>query len=140
MSGQVIYFCANIFCRYDLFSSFYNVSYVLIDHNNASKCFLHKKYSLQEEIGIYFKRRPSKAVLIMQKDTKFKKSETHTSRNTNTGFAPDSALALIKQVKLSKYHYEISQKATKEIGHDIFPYYRKVIEAKKTMLTGHYRC
>lgn len=38
---------------------------------------------------------------------------------------------MITQAKLSKYQYEILRKATQDIGHNIFPSYRKIIEAKK---------
>ncbi|XP_011700955.1 PREDICTED: uncharacterized protein LOC105457789 [Wasmannia auropunctata] len=41
------------------------------------------------------------------------------SEFTDTAFNADSALALITQAKLSKYQYEILQKATKDIGHNI---------------------
>ncbi|EFN64878.1 hypothetical protein EAG_09125, partial [Camponotus floridanus] len=51
--------------------------------------------------------------------------------STDTALDADSALALITQAKLSKYQYEILRKATQDIGHNIFPSYRKIIEAKK---------
>lgn len=51
--------------------------------------------------------------------------------STDTAFDADSGLALITQAKLSKYQHEILRKATQDIGHNIFPSYRKVIEAKK---------
>ena len=50
--------------------------------------------------------------------------------NTRT-FDADSALALITQMKLTKYQYSILRKATADIGHDIFPTYQKILEAKK---------
>ena len=46
-------------------------------------------------------------------------------------FNTDSALALITQAGLSKYQYEILRKATKNIGHNIFPSYKEIAESKQ---------
>lgn len=56
-------------------------------------------------------------------------SASSSTSSTDKAFNADSALALITHAKLSKY--EILRKATKDIGHNIFPSYRKIIEAKK---------
>lgn len=58
-------------------------------------------------------------------------SASPVSKLTDTGFDVDATLAIITQAKLSKYQYEIIRKATKDIGHNIFPSYEKLIEAKK---------
>jgi len=49
----------------------------------------------------------------------------------SSAFDADSALGLVVQAKLTKYQYEVLRKATKAIGHDIFPSYKKVTEARK---------
>lgn len=48
-----------------------------------------------------------------------------------TSFDINTALALITQAKLSKFQYEILRQAAKHIGHDIYPSYKKVMEAKQ---------
>lgn len=53
-------------------------------------------------------------------------------KTTSNGFSPEKALALLLDAKLSKYQYEMLKKACRNIGHDIFPCYSKVLEAKKT--------
>lgn len=82
-------------------------------------CNRAKRYKIQEVRGTYSQK------LIDAFASSF------ITDSTNTVFNADSALALITQTKLSKYQYEILRKATKDIGHNIFPSYRKIIEAKK---------
>lgn len=53
-------------------------------------------------------------------------------KTTSNCFSPEKALALLLDAKLSKYQYEMLKKACRNIGHDIFPCYSKVLEAKKT--------
>lgn len=46
-------------------------------------------------------------------------------------FDAESALALIVQTKLTVYNYETIRRACKNIGFDIFPSYKKILEAKQ---------
>lgn len=56
-----------------------------------------------------------------------------SSRDTpkSPSFDVDTALALITEAKLSKYQYEILRQSAKDIGHDIYPSYKKVIQSKQ---------
>lgn len=57
-------------------------------------------------------------------------SNLHTRDDINIGFDADTALALIVQTKLSKFQYEVIRKSCKDIGHNIFPSYNKILERK----------
>lgn len=49
-------------------------------------------------------------------------------------FDPDKALALFIQAELSKRQYEVLRHALKDEGHDVFPPYIKLVEAKKSAI------
>lgn len=46
-------------------------------------------------------------------------------------FSADFALSIFTQAKLSRFQYEVIRAATKKVGHNIFPSYKKIQEAKK---------
>ncbi|EFN70735.1 hypothetical protein EAG_07643, partial [Camponotus floridanus] len=48
-----------------------------------------------------------------------------------TSYSAEEALALIEDVKLSKYQYEVVRMQAKKRNVDIYPAYNKILEAKK---------
>jgi len=58
-------------------------------------------------------------------------SSINRASDTKEGFSAEKALALMLDADLSKHQYEIIRDAAKAIGHDIYPPYYKILEAKK---------
>lgn len=68
--------------------------------------------------------------ILMENDEESKNSE-NCDEQSYTPYSAEEALALIEDVKLSKYQYEIIRKQAKERNANIYPAYSKVLEAKK---------
>jgi len=62
------------------------------------------------------------------------KNVKNCDEQSHTPYSVEEALALIEDVKLSKYQYEIIQMQAKERNADIYSSYSKVLEAKKNAI------
>lgn len=67
---------------------------------------------------------------IIENDKESKNFED-CDEQLQTPYSAEEALALIEDVKLSKYQYEVIRMQAKERNVDIYPAYNKVLEAKK---------
>lgn len=56
-----------------------------------------------------------------------------TLEGINLVFDSDNSLALFTLAKLSTYQYQVVRKSCLNIGHNIFPNYKKVQQSKKKL-------